>query len=838
MAEKIGLGETQAPEIERKRSPEQRVPVPIEVRGGQGKVFVLETELELNEHPNGLVPNPENFKHFTLDARTLQTLEKIATAVELREPCLLEGETSTSKTSSIEYLAMVTRNSVVRMNLNGQTDTSELVGKFVPNDGKLQMEFSQLLSRPDVLSPETRRTLEAAQKEGRALNLVECQKIAHQENIQIPEWRWQNGIVPEAMTRGQWVILDELNLAEPQILERLNSVIEKNPSITLSENGGTKIGPGGQSRIDPRFRIFGTMNPAEYTGRAAMSPAFKDRWPSYKFVERPNEDDYAAMMNLMVYGEQPEVTVHGQKYKGEQAEPLFKKLSQVPNFRGFILKLAKFQVKIEDLARQRTIGKDKKEKYIFTRRSLIEFLGFLEDKTVVQRGEGKKLTVLNAPKEIVLRALQYYFLDKISDPEDLKKVKDQLDAIGISEDVWQHEFKEAEKAKPPVPPAPPIPAAPPVPRPEVRTPGSAAKEKFKALYGGEFETSGIREVGEFKIGDLFKVRPGRELIPQVMKAKKLEIVGFMDDDGWRAVTQIDGGKCTSDPIDDFGRFFEKIEVGAETAKWPRVKFISVAGGGEYETSGVQESGGHKVGDLLRIKPGRSLRSDVMKAKKLEIIGFMDDGRIVTQLDGRLCVNDSIDVHEEYFEKIEAEAGEDEEMDLVREYKDMGGRDHETSAIQALGVYKVGDLLKARSEAGLRKEVMDAKKLEVIGFTMDGNAVIQVDGNLCIEIGIDRAVPLFEKAEAEPGKASSRKVIGVEGKEIEVSEAQEKEGFKVGSLFKVKPTFITAIDEVLDAKKIELVGFTPNDMPVLQLDGGRCVTSSFDSLRGSRYEKIG
>jgi MoxR-like ATPase len=404
-------------------------------------LYILETEIPINKREGKLVPPAENFRHFTLDKRTLETIEKVATAVELKQPCLLEGETSTSKTSSIEYLAMRSNNQVVRLNMNGQTDTSELVGKFVPNDGQLQIEFEQLLSKPDLLNKQSLEMLQNIVKDGRSLSLLESQKIAEIEGIKIPEWRWQDGLVSEAMKKGYWIILDEINLGEPQILERLNSVLEKNASIILSENGGTRIGPNGDFETHEDFRIFATMNPAEYAGRNPMSPAYKDRWTSYKFVEIPSETEYADMMKLMVYGEQPDVEIGGKKYAGEKVEPLFNKSSEVPNFRSFISKVAKFQSSLEKLARERVIGKGRKEKYVFTRRGLIEFLTYIETKTIViNRQTGQRKDILSDPKEVVLRAIKHCFLDKISNEEDFKKVNTQLSAIGIAESNWTHIF--------------------------------------------------------------------------------------------------------------------------------------------------------------------------------------------------------------------------------------------------------------------------------------------------------------------------------------------------------------------------------------------------------------
>ena len=84
-------------------------------------------------HP--LAPSPAEFVHFCIDALTAETLLHVVDAVVMREPCLLEGDTSTAKTSSVLYVAAQVGQPVVRINLHGQTDTGELVGRFVPNDG-------------------------------------------------------------------------------------------------------------------------------------------------------------------------------------------------------------------------------------------------------------------------------------------------------------------------------------------------------------------------------------------------------------------------------------------------------------------------------------------------------------------------------------------------------------------------------------------------------------------------------------------------------------------------------------------------------------------------------
>jgi MoxR-like ATPase len=416
-----------APELETSKFPR-----PIEIDRERGFVLILETEVPYNPKGGPLVPRPENFTHFTLDARTLRTLDKIATAVELAQPCLLEGGTAASKTSAIEYMAMVTNREVIRMNMSGQTDTSELIGKYVPNDGSLQIALEEMLRYPESLTPSSREILDRVSHEGRTPTLVEWQKIAANEGLRVPEWIWKDGAVPQAMKEGKWLILDELTLAEPQVRERLNPVLEKNPSLTLTENGGYKIGPGGQAPVSKGFGMFGTTNPADFTGRNPMSPAEKDRWTSYLYVESPSEADYVAMMHLMVYGEQPEVEIRGQKYQAPHQAPLFLKLNRLPGMTTFIQNLAKFESMVEGLAEKREIGRSRKEKYVFTRRGLIEFLNFLENKTVISRLTRERVTISDLPNLIALRAIEYFFLDKIVDKTDRTKVENALEMCQLS----------------------------------------------------------------------------------------------------------------------------------------------------------------------------------------------------------------------------------------------------------------------------------------------------------------------------------------------------------------------------------------------------------------------
>src|SRR5262249_10768012 len=197
------------------------------------------------------------------------------------------------------------RQPVVRLNLNGQTDTGELIGRFVPRD-----------------EDEEPATWDADGYQHQAGAAV------RERSFGTATWRWQGGLVVQALKQGWGVLLGGGDLAEPQILERLNSVLETEPSLVLTEHDNSAIGRGGEA-VHPHFRIFATMNPAEYAGRTVLSPAYRDRWRGYRFVPRPGESEYLAMLRLLVHGEQPGIGVQGRRYVGGKAAAPFASLANV-----------------------------------------------------------------------------------------------------------------------------------------------------------------------------------------------------------------------------------------------------------------------------------------------------------------------------------------------------------------------------------------------------------------------------------------------------------------------------------------------------------------------------
>ena len=62
---------------------------------------------------------------------------------------------------------------------------------------------------------------------------METLKLAQLDAERVFEWH--DGILVEAMREGGLLLIDEISLANDSVLERLNSVLERERTLTLTE---------------------------------------------------------------------------------------------------------------------------------------------------------------------------------------------------------------------------------------------------------------------------------------------------------------------------------------------------------------------------------------------------------------------------------------------------------------------------------------------------------------------------------------------------------------------------------------------------------------------------
>lgn len=155
-------------------------------------------------------------------------------------PVLIIGETGTGKTTAVRTLAGKAQKPYRRVNLNGGTTADELVGRILLN------------------------------KEGTY---------------------WADGILTEAIRKGFWIVLDEINAAGADVLFALHSLLDDDHMLVLAENDGEIVRP------HEDFRLFATMNPSgDYAGTRDMSKALMSRFPLVLTASYPKEHEEVSII--------------------------------------------------------------------------------------------------------------------------------------------------------------------------------------------------------------------------------------------------------------------------------------------------------------------------------------------------------------------------------------------------------------------------------------------------------------------------------------------------------------------------------------------------------------
>lgn len=168
---------------------------------------------------------------------TCDNAMRVLRGCQLLKPILLEGSPGVGKTSLITALAAASRNELCRINLSDQTDLADLFGSDLPVEGGKPGEFA-----------------------------------------------WKDAAFLTALQTGQWVLLDEMNLASQAVLEGLNAVLDHRGTVYLPELGRSFT-------RHANFRIFAAQNPVgQGGGRKGLPKSFLNRFTRVYVQELSPED--------------------------------------------------------------------------------------------------------------------------------------------------------------------------------------------------------------------------------------------------------------------------------------------------------------------------------------------------------------------------------------------------------------------------------------------------------------------------------------------------------------------------------------------------------------------
>ena len=269
----------------------------------------------------------EDFGNSLMMSSQARLLEMIGTCVTMKWPVLLTGPAGSGKRKSLQMLAAITGSRIAYFSASPSTDSSELLGSyeqaaamthiwrslyhiesalFMPTGGRsnivtgTQRQLIGLLAeyrRVFLVAEEVATNNSLSLEKGEELiaklqDLLELswealpttnsggekQLETAREELQkaflilerlekgsgSSSFEWEDGILLNAIREGHWFVVGDANLCPSAVLDRLNSLLEPQGSLLLTEGGGGGEGDIGTGVIVPHenFRVFLLTDPS------------------------------------------------------------------------------------------------------------------------------------------------------------------------------------------------------------------------------------------------------------------------------------------------------------------------------------------------------------------------------------------------------------------------------------------------------------------------------------------------------------------------------------------------------------------------------------------------
>lgn len=309
----------------------------------QLEAFYENRTIKLTPSPKGvqigISPELESTNPISLDLGinnyTLKILEKISTAIAFNEPVLLVGETGCGKTSIVQYISKVTNTKLYVHNLSQVSDSADIVGGFKPIAissiiSPLVTQFFHIIQNLQGYASSSSdlnhvRQYYSKKKWEKVLEFIiivlkdllnynqsnseflDFLKIAldTQKKLKNSQFAFQfvEGSLVKAIKEGSWVLLEEINLAEEEVLERLHSVLE-GQSITLLEKAEAY-----SIALHPNFRIFGCMNPGRQIGKKNLPDSLRSKFTEIWVPEMEKYEDVLDVVKFYLDGKTDRKTI-------------------------------------------------------------------------------------------------------------------------------------------------------------------------------------------------------------------------------------------------------------------------------------------------------------------------------------------------------------------------------------------------------------------------------------------------------------------------------------------------------------------------------------------------